>query len=147
MAADALANDGHTLLCYKPSILGTNQGGIDIVTMRNGVVNFIDRQLKGPYRRQQARYRAGLAEIDQASSAKFGKPFAALQPDEQTALLESLTASAKRFFSTVIAHTMQGYYGDPRHGGNRDAVSWRMLGVPVIPIRGRNRYEFPKKGA
>ena len=28
-----------------------------------------------------------------------------------------------------------------------DAVSWRMLGVPVIPIRGRNRYEFPRQGA
>jgi gluconate 2-dehydrogenase gamma chain len=39
----------------------------------------------------------------------------------------------------VIAHTMQGYYGDPRHGGNREAVSWCMLGVPVIPIRGRAR--------
>jgi gluconate 2-dehydrogenase gamma chain len=111
-----------------------------------GVVNFIDRQLTGPYRRQQARYRGGLAEIDQASIGKFGKAFAALQPEQQTALLESLTGSAKRFFSTVIAHTMQGYYGDPRHGGNRDAVSWRMLGVPVIPIRGRNRYELPKRG-
>jgi len=26
-------------------------------------------------------------------------------------------------------------------------VSWRMLGVPVIPIRGRNRYELPRQGA
>ncbi len=112
-----------------------------------GVVNFIDRQLMGPYRRQQARYRAGLAELRLASRGKFAKDFAALQPAEQTALLESLTGSAKRFFSTVIAHTMQGYYGDPRHGGNRDAVSWRMLGVPVIPIRGRNRYELPNQGA
>ena len=112
-----------------------------------GVVNFIDRQLTGPYRRQQARYRSGLAEIEEASGGKFCKDFAALEPGQQTALLESLTGSAKRFFSTVIAHTMQGYYGDPRHGGNRDAVSWRMLGVPVIPIRGRNRYELPKQGA
>jgi gluconate 2-dehydrogenase gamma chain len=112
-----------------------------------GVVNFIDRQLIGPYRRQQARYRAGLLEIDQSSIGKFGKNFAALELQQQTVLLESLTGSAKRFFSTVIAHTMQGYYGDPRHGGNRDAVSWRMLGVPVIPVRGRNRYELPKREA
>ena len=46
----------------------------------------------------------------------------------------------------VIAHTMQGFYGDARHNGNRDAVSWRMLGIPVIPIRGRDHYEFPRKG-
>jgi gluconate 2-dehydrogenase gamma chain len=112
-----------------------------------GVVNFIDRQLKGPYRRQLTAYRSGLMEIDQASAGKFGQSFADLDAQQQTALLQSLEGSGKRFFSTVIAHTMQGYYGDPRHGGNRDAVSWRMLGVPVIPIRGRNRYEFPKKEA
>jgi gluconate 2-dehydrogenase gamma chain len=100
----------------------------------------------GPYRRQHAAYRAGLMEIDRASAAKFGKDFVSLDTQQQTALLESLTGAGKRFFSTVIAHTMQGYYGDPRHGGNRDAVSWRMLGVPVIPIRGRNRYEFPRQG-
>ena len=101
----------------------------------------------GPYRRQLGAYRAGLVEIDKVSAARFGKGFAGLDGQQQTGLLESLEGDAKRFFSTVIAHTMQGYYGDPRHGGNRDAVSWRMLGVPVIPIRGRNRYEFPKQGA
>jgi hypothetical protein len=46
----------------------------------------------------------------------------------------------------VITHTMQGFYGDARHDGNRDAVSWRMLGIPIIPIRGRDHYEFPRKG-
>jgi gluconate 2-dehydrogenase gamma chain len=111
-----------------------------------GVVNFIDRQLMGPYRRQQAAYRAGLKAIDEAAT-KFGKNFVDLDAQRQTAVLESLTGPAKRFFATAIAHTMQGYYGDPRHGGNRDAVSWRMLGVPVIPIRGRYRYEMPKQGA
>jgi len=34
-------------------------------------------------------------------------------------------------------HTMMGFYGDPRHGGNKDRVSWKMLGVPDPPIRGR----------
>jgi gluconate 2-dehydrogenase gamma chain len=112
-----------------------------------GVVNFIDLQLMGPYRRQRTAYRNGLMAIDQASVNKSGKDFASLDPQMQTAVLQGLAGGEKRFFNTVIAHTMQGYYGDPRHGGNRDAVSWRMLGVPVIPIRGRNRYEFPKQGA
>jgi len=44
----------------------------------------------------------------------------------------------------VVSHTMQGYYGDPRHGGNRDAVSWTMLGVPASPIRGRAKYDLSK---
>ena len=89
----------------------------------------------------------GLAEIDRAGRATSARPSPLSTRRSQTALLQSLDGALKRFFATVIAHTMQGYYGDPRHGGNRDAVSWRMLGVPVIPVRGRNRYEFPKQGA
>ena len=46
----------------------------------------------------------------------------------------------------VVAHTMQGFYGSPRHGGNREAMSWRMLGVPDPPVRGRAPYDFTKKG-
>jgi gluconate 2-dehydrogenase gamma chain len=37
----------------------------------------------------------------------------------------------------LVAHAMQGFYGDPRHGGNRERVSWKMLGVASPPVRGR----------
>ena len=70
------------------------------------VVNFIDRQLVGPYRRQQGAYRTGLKAIDEAA-AKFGKDFASLDPPIQTEVLAGLTGDAKRFFTTAIAHTMQ----------------------------------------
>jgi gluconate 2-dehydrogenase gamma chain len=39
---------------------------------------------------------------------------------------------------------MEGYYGSPRHGGNRDAVSWRMLGLDEPPLRGRAQYDLRK---
>ena len=32
---------------------------------------------------------------------------------------------------------MMGFYGDPRHGGNKDRVAWQMLGMPDPPVRGR----------
>ena len=32
---------------------------------------------------------------------------------------------------------MMGFYGDPRHGGNRNRVAWTMIGMPDPPIRGR----------
>ena len=51
----------------------------------------------------------------------------------------------KPFFDLVRNHTMQGYYGSPRHGGNRDAVSWRMLGLDEPPLRGRAQYDFTKR--
>jgi len=52
----------------------------------------------------------------------------------------------KDAFEMVLAHTMQGFYGSPRHGGNRDYVSWTMLGVPPMPVRGREQYEIETPG-
>lgn len=112
-----------------------------------GVVAYIDRQLNGPYRRFRKIYRQGLIAIDSASAARFRRRFAELTAEQADQLLGELEAGklpqAKSFFNLVVAHTMQGFYGDPRHGGNTDAVSWRMLGVPPIPIRGRWKYERP----
>lgn len=104
-----------------------------------GVVNFIDLQLTGPYRKHRNAYRRGLAALDQAARQAAGQPFAAFDPARQTGFLTNLQGDNRRFFGMVVTHTMQGYYGDPRHGGNLDAVSWRMLGVPVLPIRGQAR--------
>lgn len=102
-----------------------------------GVVDFIDLQLKGHYRFLQTAYRQGLREIDQAARARFGKRFAELACDQQRALLAEREKTA--FFRMIVDHAMQGFYGDPRHGGNRDFASWRMLGIPHPPVRGRQR--------
>ena len=102
-----------------------------------GVVNYIDRQLMGPFRRQRDTYRGGLAALDQAAIQFAGAPFASLEPARQQALLSGLQGDLRRFFGVVIGHTMQGYYGDPRHGGNREAVSWQDAGVPVPRARTR----------
>jgi gluconate 2-dehydrogenase gamma chain len=48
------------------------------------------------------------------------------------------------FFELVRKHTFEGYYGSPRHGGNRDAISWQMLGLAEPPVRGRAQYDLRK---
>jgi gluconate 2-dehydrogenase gamma chain len=116
-----------------------------------GVVYFIDRQLVGPYRRFQKTYRAGLESLQKTSRQIYGKPFEALAWDEQTELLQSLEAkrapkelwtdpSAAEFFNLVREHAMQGFYGSPRHGGNRNYCSYRMMGLEYPRIMGQNRY-------
>jgi gluconate 2-dehydrogenase gamma chain len=40
----------------------------------------------------------------------------------------------------VLDHTRQGFYGSPRHGGNRDYASYRMLGLAYPNLIGQNRY-------
>ena len=121
------------------------------------VVNFIDIQLCGPYCHLRKLYRNGIASVDKTALTKFEKVFAELNSDRQIELLAELergaapahiwtTVDPRRFFETVLAHSMQGYYGDPRHGGNRAHASWRMLGLSYPPIRGRLKYDASKTG-
>jgi gluconate 2-dehydrogenase gamma chain len=42
------------------------------------------------------------------------------------------------FFSTLRDHCLQGYYGSPRHGGNKNYVSYRMMKLDYPLIIGRN---------
>jgi hypothetical protein len=44
LASDALAADGYDILAYKPDIIGTNQGGIDIVAMRGDDLYLVDNK-------------------------------------------------------------------------------------------------------
>jgi gluconate 2-dehydrogenase gamma chain len=114
------------------------------------VVNYIDIQLCGPYRKLRNSYREGIASLELVSQRRFEKAFSLLSADAQNALLEDLEKdnvpegiwtglTPSQFFETVLAHTMQGYYGDPRHGGNRERASWKMLGLVYPQIRGRVR--------
>ena len=104
-----------------------------------GVVTYIDRQLTTTFKKRQAAYRNGIAALN----ALAGTSFDSLAEPARVELLTAVdlgkkgTPDVRAFFNEVIAHTMQGYYGDPRHGGNRNRASWRMLGVPSIPVRGR----------
>jgi gluconate 2-dehydrogenase gamma chain len=113
-----------------------------------GVIEFIDRKLVGYHRRYQSLYRVGLKGVSESSVILFKKEFINLtnaQQDELLRLLESnqvpgavwSQVSASDFFNRLVEHTLEGFYGGPRHGGNRDAVSWHMLGLPTPPVRSR----------
>ncbi|MCW5977598.1 MAG: gluconate 2-dehydrogenase subunit 3 family protein [Bryobacteraceae bacterium] len=107
-----------------------------------GVVHFIDRQLKGHYAYLQDAYIKGVVEIEQAAQEKFGKRFSALASEQQLDLLREREKTA--FFRMIADHAMQGFYGDPRHGGNRDFASWKMMGIPNPPVRGRQQHDLTK---
>lgn len=106
-----------------------------------GAVHYIDIQLTKAFRKYRQTYRKGLADVDSASQAKFSKLFADLSPDQQTEVLRGVEQNSKPFFELMLAHTRQGFYGDPRHGGNRDRASWKMVGLTYPPVRGRQHYE------
>jgi gluconate 2-dehydrogenase gamma chain len=113
-----------------------------------GAVTFIDRQLATRRKEDRPLFQAGVRGLDATARRRHGQAFAALPFEAQTALLQDVEKGRVEaadwsgvepvvFFGRLREHTMMGFYGDPRHGGNKDRVSWRMLGVPDPPIRGR----------
>ena len=128
-----------------------------------GVANFIDKQLVGPYIRYQEKYRKGLAAIEVSCKLLYQKSFEELPWDRQTDYLKlmqggKLAEMLKKyksaqsgiiwaegldriFFGLIRDHTMQGYYGSPRHGGNINYVSYKMIGLDYPFIIGQNRYK------
>ena len=109
-----------------------------------GVLNYIDRQLMRHYRKHRHAYRHGLEDVEQASRKRFGGELSSLTQSQQLEMVGDLEKQNRGFFDLVRSHTLEGYYGSPRHGGNRDAVSWRMLGLSEPPIRGRAQYDLRK---
>ncbi len=111
-----------------------------------GVVTYIDHQLTRHYRRHREAYSSGLRQVDQISVEQCGQALAQASSDEQRRVVATLEQRNHKFFELVRAHTFEGYYGSPRHGGNRDAVSWRMLGLDEPPVRGRADYDSTAGG-
>jgi gluconate 2-dehydrogenase gamma chain len=107
-----------------------------------GVLTYIDRQLIRHYRRHQQAYLDGLKQANLLSRSRFGTDLHSASPQQQFEIVSLLEQQDRPFFDLVRSHTMQGYYGSPRHGGNRDAVSWRMLELDEPPIRGRAQYDL-----
>jgi gluconate 2-dehydrogenase gamma chain len=109
-----------------------------------GVLTYIDRQLTRHYRRHREAYATGLDQANRISRERFGAAIESLSPQQQLAAVTELDAQNPKFFELVREHTLEGFYGSPRHGGNRDAVSWRMLGLDEPPLRGRAQYDLRK---
>lgn len=107
-----------------------------------GVVRYIDHQLTGPYRRHQKTYTAGLRQVEDLCRSRFGVRLADAGSEQKLGIVRAFEEQNRSCFDLVRSHTMEGYYGSPRHGGNRDAVSWHMLGLAEPPVRGRAQYDL-----
>ena len=110
-----------------------------------GVLIYIDRQLTRHYAKYQNNYIGGLKMADDLSLKEFGRRFALIDSQGQHRIVTAIESTDHDFFEMVRNHTLEGYYGAPRHGGNRDAVSWRMLGLAEPPLRGTRADHRRKK--
>jgi gluconate 2-dehydrogenase gamma chain len=137
-----------TVIAFAEQIIPTDEdpGATDAQ-----VINFIDKQLVGPYTRFQETYRKGIPAIENSSQRILRKAFHELEWDEQAHFMEQMEAGnlpeeyweevdQRSFFNMMLDHTMQGFYGSPRHGGNKNYVSYKMMRLDYPHVMGQNRY-------
>jgi gluconate 2-dehydrogenase gamma chain len=87
----------------------------------------------------RSRYRSGLAALDTYCRTNFRqKSFADLTTEQQDTILRGLeektialpNLDGEEFFGEILQHTLEGFFGDPIYGGNREMVSWKLIGFP-----------------
>ena len=85
-------------------------------------------------------FRAGIAAANAHCRKTLQKDFDRLTTDQQIAVLKDMeegrvtfdAVSAQEFFNLLLATAMQGFFGDPIYGGNRDKAAWKMIGFPGV---------------
>ncbi len=87
----------------------------------------------------QELYRRGLEYVDAYAQSQFENNFVDLSAEEQDQILTDMdedTAtgfegpSGRAFFTQLRNDTIEGMFGDPMYGGNRDLVGWKLIGYP-----------------
>jgi gluconate 2-dehydrogenase gamma chain len=86
-------------------------------------------------------FAAGIKATNAWTRKTYGKEFDRLAPAERDATLKAMEAgkadfadfNAKPFFEALYQSAMEGFFADPIYGGNRNKVSWRMVGYPGLP--------------
>jgi gluconate 2-dehydrogenase gamma chain len=117
-------------------------------------VIYIDRQLAGPYGADKNRYSKGPWRESYPEHGYQGKEnprdtyragirglgnFAGLSIEEQTKKLTSIEKT--HFFALLRAHTIEGMFSDPMHGGNAGLIGWQLVGFPGPQMSHRNEID------
>ena len=115
------------------------------------VVYYIDRQLSSFFKHDSSLYRQSILKLQSFCLEKFNKPFSDLDSDKQISLMQMMEKNkldivkwknSSSFFNKIRLHTMQGFYGSPIHGGNKNFLSFDFLNIDGLL---RQRLESPKK--
>lgn len=83
-----------------------------------------EREWNGPVVGWQERYASGLALLDATARGWRGADFADLSPRRKRWLVRFASDELEAFLDLAWQHTLEGMYGPPEYGGNRERVGW-----------------------
>jgi len=100
-----------------------------------GVPDYIDGCLAGFNAAEKPSFLQGLAAADTFARSSQGAPLAELSAEKQDAVLMAMdgnraTPQLKAFFNRVRRLTLEGMFGDPSYGGNKNFAGWDLIRYP-----------------
>src|SRR5665213_1649104 len=99
-----------------------------------GAANYIDRALADALSAEKGGFVQNLANVETLARSTHGSAFADLSPEVRDELLTSMEKGsaagfpgARQFFGRVRRLTLEGMFGDPYYGGNRNFAGWDLI--------------------
>ena len=102
-----------------------------------GVTEYINRSLGDYLAAEKPAFIEGLEQTDAFAQRTENRPFVDLTADKQDVVLTAMDngtaegfANAKVFFNRARRLTLEGMFGDPYYGGNRNFAGWDLIKYP-----------------
>src|ERR1700735_2806335 len=103
----------------------------------SGVPEYINRSLGDYLAGEKAAFIEGLEATDAFARRSQARPFIELSSDKQDAVLISMESgsaegfpNAQAFFNRARRLTLEGMFGDPYYGGNKNFAGWDLIRYP-----------------
>jgi hypothetical protein len=102
-----------------------------------GAQIYIDRVLAGPNANEKQAFVEGLAALDDFAKRTQGAPMAELSAEKRDAVLTAMDAgqaqgwaNARQWFNRARRLAIEGMFGDPFYGGNKNFAGWDLIRYP-----------------
>jgi gluconate 2-dehydrogenase gamma chain len=103
----------------------------------SGVPEYINRSLGDYLSGEKPAFIEGLEATDAFARRSQERPFIELSSDKQDAVLTSMESgsaegfpNAQAFFNRARRLTLEGMFGDPYYGGNKNFAGWDLIRYP-----------------
>ena len=102
-----------------------------------GAQTYIDRQLAGYLADEKQAFVTGLNDLESYARRAHGGVFTELSPSQRDEILTAMEAgradgfeTARNFFNRARRLTLEGTFGDPVYGGNKNGIGWDLIRYP-----------------
>ncbi|HEY6346406.1 MAG TPA: gluconate 2-dehydrogenase subunit 3 family protein [Bryobacteraceae bacterium] len=114
-------------LCPKDEL---GPGAVEI-----GAQDYIEVQLGDYLAPEKQTFLDGLAAVDAYARQSHGSPLADLSPEKRDQVLTDIDSgkapqNARGFFNRARRLMLEGMFGDPHYGGNKNFAGWDLIGYP-----------------